>query len=64
MPAIIPMILQYGIPAGIEGVRFLKELIEKMNNNPNMTQEEFNAEWAEMKERYVAAGAAWEAAGQ
>lgn len=61
--ALIPILLQYGIPAGIEGVRFLKELIEKMNNNPNMTQAEFNAEWAEMKARYVKAGTAWEDAG-
>ncbi len=63
MPAIIPVRLQYGIPAGVQGIKFLMELIEKLNNNPDMTQAEFDAEWAEMKERYVAAGAAWEAAG-
>lgn len=64
MPAIIPLILQYGIPAGVQGVKFLMELLDKLNNNPDMTQAEFEAEWAEMKGRYVAAGAAWEAAGQ
>lgn len=62
--ALIPILLQYGIPAGIEGVKFLKELIEKMNNNPNMTQAEFEAEWAEMKTRYKAAGNKWEDAGK
>lgn len=64
MPAIIPLLLQYGIPAGVEGVKFLMELIEKMNNNPNMTQAEFEAEWAAMKQRVIDAGHAWEDAGK
>ncbi len=63
MPAILGPLLQYGIPAGVQGIKFLMELLDKLNNNPNMTQAEFDAEWAEMKDRYVAAGAAWEAAG-
>lgn len=64
MPAILIPLLQYGIPAGIEGIKFLMELLDKLNNDPNMTQEEFNAEWAAMKTRYVAAGHAWEEAGK
>lgn len=62
MPSILIPILQYGIPAGIEGIRFLQELIEKLNNDPEMTQDQFNAEWADMQTRYVAAGNRWEAA--
>lgn len=64
MPSIIIPILQYGVPAGIEGIKFLTEMLDKMHNNPAMTQDEFNAEWVAMQGRYVAAGHAWEQAAQ
>lgn len=62
MPSILIPLMQFGIPAGVEGIKFLMELLDKLNNNPNMTQDEFNAEWQAMQGRYVAAGANWEAA--
>lgn len=51
MPApILGVAIEYGIPAGVEIVKLGLKWIEKMRNNPNMTQEEYNAEWAEMQE--------------
>lgn len=64
MPSIIIPILQYGIPAGIEGIRFIREMIDSIENSPGMTQDEFNAKWAGTRDRYVAAGHAWDVAGQ
>lgn len=63
MPSIIIPILQYGVPAGIEGIRFVREMLDSLENAPTMTQNEFNAKWAETRDRYRAAGAAWEEAG-
>jgi hypothetical protein len=63
MPSFLIPLLQYGIPAGMAAIDFLKEMISLAENDPNMTQDEFNAKWAEMQTKYVAAGNAWEAAG-
>ncbi len=63
MPAILPLILQYGIPAGIQGIRFLTEMIDSLRNNQTMTQDEFAAKWQETRARYIAAGHAWDEAG-
>lgn len=63
MISILPLILQYGIPAGIQGIQFLTELIDSWKNNQNMTQAEFEAKWIATRARYVAAGHAWDDAG-
>lgn len=64
MPSILIPILQYGVPAGLEGIRFLREMLDSAEASPTMTQDEFNAKWAETKGRYLAAGHAWDEAGQ
>ncbi len=65
MPATILIpILQYGIPAGLKGLDFLMAMIERLRNNPNQTQDEFNADWEANKAQYVADGHTWDEAGQ
>lgn len=67
MPAfavsILPMILKYGLPIGKAGFDFMQDVISHRNNNPDQTQEEFEADWVKMQEPYRAAGDAWEDAG-
>lgn len=62
MPSIIVPILQYGIPAGIQGIHFLEEMIGHAKTG--ISQEEFNARWAATRQRYLDAGHAWDEAGQ
>lgn len=64
MAALLPMILQYGIPAGIEGFHFVQEMIDSWKNNKNMTQAEFEAKWIATRKRYQDAGHAWDEAGK
>jgi hypothetical protein len=52
--------VQYGIPAAIQLITMGANLIEKLNNDPNMTQEEFNALWQENVTRLQAANIRWE----
>lgn len=59
--AIVALALKYGVPAGIEGYRFLREMLDA--GEAGMTQEEFEAKWLETRERYRAAGEAWDDAG-
>lgn len=60
--AIIALILKYGVPAGLEGYRFLREMLDA-GEAGSMTQEEFEAKWEATRARYKAAGQAWEDAG-
>lgn len=62
--ALAPALIQYGLPAGIKGIEFLISVLEKARNNPDMTQEEFNAEWLKMQKEYVTDGVTWDTAGQ
>ncbi len=63
--ALAPLIIQYGLPAGIKGIEFLIELLSAARNDPNMTQEEFASKvWAPMQEKYKDDWAAWDQAGQ
>lgn len=54
--------VQYGIPALLALIKGAVNLIEKKNNDPNMTQEQFDALWqSEVVEPVQAANDAWEA---
>jgi hypothetical protein len=59
-----PLLIQAGVTGAIEVAKLAMEFIDKLNNNPDMTQEEFNAEWAKVQARVVSAENAWKAAGQ
>ena len=60
--AIIALIMKYGVPAGIEGYKFLREMLDA-GETGTMTQAEFEAKWEQTRARYKAAGDAWEDAG-
>lgn len=54
--------VQYGIPALLALIKGAVNLLEKRNNDPNMTQDEFDALWqSEVVEPVKAAQAKWEA---
>ena len=54
--------IQYGIPALLALIKGAVNLLEKKNNDPNMSQEEFNRLWqTEVVEPVQAAHDAWEA---
>lgn len=63
MPSFLIPLMQYGIPAGMRAIEFIREMLDLAENNPGMTQDEYNAKWGETKARYIAAGDAWEVAG-
>ncbi len=60
--AIIALALKYGIPAGIQGYKFLREMLDA--GEAGMTQAEFEAKWETTRARYKAAGDAWDEAGE
>jgi hypothetical protein len=59
---ILAMALKFGVPAGIQGYHFIRELLDA--GEQGMTQEEFQVKWDATRARYVAAGHVWDEAGQ
>lgn len=61
IPALAAPAIQYGAPALLALIRGAVNLLEKKNNDPNMTQDQFNDEWALMIAHVRSGNDAWEA---